>query len=70
MDNPAALDCPSIADLMVEADATDPLPGKLLEAIWSKSRLKEITIVLHNREDLKVQYREKMFVPQNYTLYR
>lgn len=68
-DNPPALDCSSIADLMVEADVTDSLPGKILEAIWLNSRLEEITIVLRKEEDSKVQYRGKMSVAQNYALH-
>jgi len=35
---------PSISDLMTEAHETDPLPGKILEAIRTDGSLKDITI--------------------------
>jgi len=35
---------PSISDLKTQAYRNDPLPGKILEAIWTKSGLQEIAI--------------------------
>ena len=47
---------PSISDLLVEAYETDPLPGRLFEAIWTNGSLKEITIAECTKEDGKLQY--------------
>jgi hypothetical protein len=43
-DSPPAQGRPSISDLMSDAYKTDPLPGKILEAIHTNRSLKEITV--------------------------
>jgi len=35
---------PSISDLMTEAYATDPVPGKILETICTNGSLNDITV--------------------------
>ena len=55
-DSPLALGRPSISDLMTEAYETDPLAGKILEAIHTNGSLKDITIAECTEKDGRILY--------------
>jgi len=50
---------------MTEAYETDPLPGKILEAIRTKSGLQEVTITECIEDGGRIWYRENLYVPDN-----
>jgi hypothetical protein len=64
-DSPPAQGHPSISDLMTEAYETDPLPGKILEAIRTIGSLKHIMVAECTEQDGRIQYREKYYVPES-----
>jgi len=64
-DSPPTQGHPSIPDLMTEAYETDPLPGKILEAIRTNGSLKDITIAECTEQDGRIQYRGKHYIPEN-----
>jgi len=68
-DSPPAWDCPSCTALMPETCVPDLLPGKILEAIWTNSRLKEIPITEYIEEKGRIRYRGKLYVLVNDTLH-
>jgi len=62
-DSPPAQGCPSISDLMMEAEDTDPPPGKILEAIRMKNGLHETTIEECIENEGQIKYRANLYVP-------
>jgi len=64
-DSPPAQGHPSIPDLMTEAYATDPVQGKILEAIRTNGSLKDITTEECTEQDGKDKYRGKHYVPES-----
>jgi len=64
-DSPAVQGRPSIFDRMTEAYETDPLPGKILEAIWTKSGIQEITIAECIEDKGRIRYRWNLYVPED-----
>jgi len=64
-DNPPAQCCPSSSDHMNKAYETDPLPGKILEAIRTKSGLQEITIAECIEERGQIRYQGNLYVPDD-----
>ena len=54
---------PSISDLMTAAYETDPLPGKILEAIQTRSGIQEITIADRTEDKGQIRYRGNLYVP-------
>jgi len=54
---------PSIFHLMTEAYEADLLPGKILEAIRTKSGLHEITIVKCIEDAGRIRYTGNLYVP-------
>jgi len=64
-DSPPTQGHPSISDLMSDAYKTDPLPGKILEAIRTNGSLKDITVAECAEQDGKIQYRGKCYVPKS-----
>jgi len=64
-DSLPAQGCPSIPDLMTEAYQTDPLPGKILEAIRTNSGLQEITVTECTDENGQLRYRGNLYVPDS-----
>jgi len=47
---------------MTEAYETDPLPGKILQAIRTNGSLKDITIAECTEQEGRIQYREKHYI--------
>ena len=64
-DSPPAQGCPSITDLMTEAYKTDPLPGKILEAIRTKNGLQQITIADCIADGGRIRYRGIESIPES-----
>jgi len=64
-DIPAMQGHPSPSDLFIEAYETDPLPGKILNALWTKGRLKDITMPECTDRDGRIQYRGMCYVPDD-----
>jgi len=62
-DSPPTQGCHSISNLMTEAYETDPLPGKILEAIRTKSGLREVTIAECIEDRGRIWYRGNLYVP-------
>jgi hypothetical protein len=56
---------PYIPDLLAEAYVTEPLPGKILEPVGTKSGLEEITVAECIAEDGKLRYRGNLYVLEN-----
>jgi len=48
---------------MTEAYETDQLPGRILEAIWTKSGIQEITIAECIEDERRIRYRGNLYVP-------
>jgi len=65
VDSPPALGRPSSPDLMTEAYETDPLSGKILEAIRMIGSLKEIRVAECTEQERRIQYRGKKYVPES-----
>ena len=63
-DSLPAQGCRSISDLMSDVYKTDPLPGKILEAIRTNGSLKDITVAVCTKQDREIQYRGKCYVPK------
>jgi len=64
-DSPPAQGRPSISDLMTNAYETDPVPGKILEAIHTNGSMKDITIAECTEHDGIILYRGKYYVPES-----
>jgi len=64
-DSPPVQGRPSISDLMTEAYQTDPLPGKILEAIRTNSGLQEITVAECTEKEGWLRYRGSLYVPDS-----
>jgi len=64
-DSPPAQGRPSISDLMTEAYETDPLPGKILEAIRTKQGLQENTIGECIEDGGRIRYRGNLYIPES-----
>lgn len=56
---------PSISDLMTQKYETDPLRGKILEAIRTNSGLQEITIAEFTEEGGRIKYRGSLYIPDD-----
>ena len=55
---------PLLFDLFNHAYQVDPVPGKILKAIWKGGSLKEITVAECAEKDGQVLYRGKHYVPE------
>ena len=64
-DSPPVMGRLTISDLMTEAYMTDPLPEKIMETIRMGSGLQEISIAECIKEDGRIQYRGKLYVPES-----
>ena len=64
-DSPAAQGRPSIPDHMTKAYETEPLPGKILEAIWTNTRLQENIIGECMEEGGWIRYRGNWYLPDS-----
>jgi len=64
-DSPPAQGHPSISNLMTEAYETYPLPGKVLEAIRTKSGLQEVTTAECIKNGGRIRYRGNLYVPDS-----
>jgi len=64
-DCPPAQGSPSISDLMTKAYRTDPLPGKMLEAIRTNSGLLKITVTECTEDNGRLRYRGSSSVPDS-----
>jgi len=53
---------PSISDLMGYAYQTNPLPGKILDAIRTNSGLQEIAVAECTEENGRLRYRGSLYV--------
>ena len=60
---PAGQGRPSISDLMTAAYQTDQLPGKILEAIQTRSGIQEITIADRPADQGQIRYTGNLYVP-------
>jgi len=61
-DSPAMQGRPSLPELFIQAYETDPLPGKILEAIRTNGSLKDITIAECPEHNGRIQYQGKCYV--------
>jgi len=61
-DSPPAQGRPSIPDLMTEAYETDPVPGKMPEAICPNGSVKDNMVAECTKQDGRIQYRGKHYV--------
>ena len=64
-DSPPTQGRPSIPNHMTKACQTDPLPGKILEAIQTNSGQQEITVVECTEENERLRYRGNLYVPDS-----
>ena len=64
-DSPPAQGRPSIPDLMIKAYQTDPLPGKIMDAIRTNCGLQEITVTECKEENGWLRYRGSLYVPDS-----
>ena len=64
-DSPPAQGCPCISDRITKAYETDPLPGKILEAIRAQNGLQEITIAECVEDGGRIGYRGSLYVPDS-----
>jgi hypothetical protein len=55
---------PLISDLLTQAYVDNPLPKKILEAIWQGGSLKDITVAECTEREGKICYRGKCYVPE------
>jgi len=69
VDSTPAWGHPSVSNLMSKAYQTDPLPGKILEAIRTNSGLQEATVAECTEEHGRVRYRGSLYVPDNAELH-
>jgi len=68
-DSPPAQGHPSISKLCTTRYVSDPLPGRILEAIRTNTQWKEITIVEYTEKAEQVWYRGKRYVPEDEELW-
>ena len=69
VDSPPAQGQPSISDLLIKAYGTDPLPGKILEAIRTNSSVRVISIAECMEKDGQVYYTGGLYVPEDNTVH-
>jgi len=60
----------SISDIMAQGYVTGPLPRKILEAIQTKSRSKEIPIAECIDKNERLRYRRNLHVPETDTFHQ